>query len=85
MIDLRPFFDKIQYSDTHFCYKGLIKNINLVEGDYYLGLFYFINDTFRDIYDLNRLTIREQVAIKGLKKYDTPYLGLVTLEHTNAD
>lgn len=85
MVDLRPYFHKIRYTGTNFIYKGIIKNINLVEGDYYLGLFYYINDTFRDMYDLNRLTIREHVPLKGLKKYDTPYLGLVTLDHTHAE
>ncbi len=59
MIDLRPYFDYITYTDTHFCYKGVIRKINLVEGEYYIGFFYFINDTYKDIYDLKRITIRE--------------------------
>ena len=81
MIDLRPYFEFIKYTDNHFCYHGIIKNINLVEGEYYIGFFYFINDTYKDIYDLKRISIREQPAVGNLKKYDTPYRGLVELEH----
>ena len=83
MIDLRPFFDYITYSATHFCYRGVIRNINLVEGEYYIGFFYFINDTYRDIYDLKRITIRESEMAGDIKKYDTPYRGLVELTHEN--
>lgn len=83
MIDLRPYFDYITYTDTHFCYKGVIRKINLVEGEYYIGFFYFINDTYKDIYDLKRITIREKPTTSKLKKYDTPYRGLVELTHEN--
>ena len=83
MIDLRPYFDFITYTDTHFCYKGVIRKINLVEGEYYIGFFYFINDTYKDIYDLKRITIREKTTTSKLKKYDTPYRGLVELTHEN--
>lgn len=81
MIDLRPYFDFITYSSTHFCYKGVIRKMNLVEGEYYIGFFYFINDTYRDIYDLKRITIRESEMDGNFKKYDTPYRGLVELAH----
>lgn len=81
IIDLRPFLDKILYTEKKCNYKGVIKNLNFVEGEYYFGLYYGINGAFNDIFDLSILRVRNVNSENEIKLYKPQYRGFIELNH----
>ena len=81
IIDIRQNFDKIKYFDDYCIYKGIVRNLALIEGEYFFGIHYNINNEFRDMYDLCTLRVKPDYSSNQVKKYEAQYRGFIELEH----
>ena len=81
IIDLRNYLDKVVYEKSSCIYRGYIKNLNLVEGEYYVGIHYGIDKKYNDIYDICLLRIKPEQFGDTIRKYEAKYRGLVEIEH----
>ena len=81
IIDLRENLSESHFKDSQFVYNGVIKAINLVEGEYYWGLYYSINEIHRDIYDLSVVRVKPDIMEGKYKKYETQYRGVIEFDH----
>ncbi|MBD0276427.1 MAG: ABC transporter ATP-binding protein [Bacteroidota bacterium] len=80
IIDLRSYFDVGTLQDNYFIHKGIIQNMNFIEGEYFFGLYYNINGNRNDMFDLRKLII-EPCPGEEIKKYEPQYRGCVELKH----
>ncbi len=77
--DLRNSFGRfIQEVDGH-SYEGKISRFNLIEGFYYVGLYYGVDAVQHDLYDLARIQVKNVAQDAGIKPYDIQYRGFVEL------
>ncbi|HYC84368.1 MAG TPA: ABC transporter ATP-binding protein [Chryseosolibacter sp.] len=78
IFDLRPFFQSFQTSGDFVEYTGVINRFNVIEGNYYVGLFYGINGRHGDLYDLTRIQVKGDTNMT-IKPYHPQYRGFVEL------
>ena len=79
IIDLRHFFHCFKYSDKRITISGSITRLNLVEGEYSIGLHYGINLDVEESSDLATLVISDDKK-SSLTKYQPQYRGVMELE-----
>ena len=79
IFDLRSFFKSFQKEKEGVLYSGTIRNFNLIEGNYYVGLFYGFNSHHGDVYDLIKIHVKSEVNKYESKPYDLQYRGYVEL------
>ena len=79
IFDLRTFFKSFQKEKEGVLYSGTIRNFNLIEGNYYVGLFYGFNSHHGDVYDLIKIHVKSEVNKYESKPYDLQYRGYVEL------
>lgn len=77
--DLRPFFNDFKYGIDRVEYESTINNFNLIEGIYFIGLYYTINGFQNDLFDLKKLEVKPKQNENKFKPYDTQYRGYVEL------
>jgi lipopolysaccharide transport system ATP-binding protein len=78
IFDLRNDFKEFNHDGNSISFEGKIERLNLVEGYYYVGIFYGFNRIYGDVFDLIRLQVKTP-EIKGVKPYDIQYRGIVEL------
>ena len=79
IFDLRNFFEYFQRDQDTLAYTGTIRNFNLIEGVYAVGLFYGFNDIHGDVYDLIRIQVKNEIDTSKVRPYDVQYRGFVEL------
>lgn len=80
IFDLREPLEKSPESESQLELNGSIKKFNLVEGTYWVGLYFGTNGVQRDIYDLVQVQVLRNLTNHSLKPYDVQYRGYVELE-----
>jgi lipopolysaccharide transport system ATP-binding protein len=78
--DMRPSFSSFVEDGPVLSYNGVIDRFNLIEGEYYVGLYYGINGKHGDIFDLAKVQVREPYHLDGIRPYDVQYRGFVELK-----
>jgi ABC-type polysaccharide/polyol phosphate transport system ATPase subunit len=78
--DMRSSFASFMEDGPVLSYSGVINRFNLIEGEYYVGLYYGINGKHGDIFDLAKVQVREPYHIDGIRPYDVQYRGFVELK-----
>jgi lipopolysaccharide transport system ATP-binding protein len=81
IVDLRPYLKEIVFNEKHFTYTGVINNLNFIEGEYFFGINYGINGTFRDIHGLSILRVKPDGFNSKVKKHEPKYRGFIELDH----
>ncbi len=80
IIDLRPFIRFFIRKENRLILKGKVENMNLVEGEYSIGLFYVINETRKEILDINQIRIKPELNTHAqIKPYLSHYRGHLEL------
>ncbi len=80
IIDLRPFIKYFERDGNFLSLKAKVENINLVEGEYSLGLFYVINEVRKEVMDIHRVRIKPGLPQHPqVKPYLSQYRGHVEL------
>lgn len=79
IFDLRRFFKLFLKEEDFVKYCGTIRNFNLIEGTYYVGLFYGFNSVHGDVYDLGKIQVKREVDKYEVIPYDMQYRGYVEL------
>jgi lipopolysaccharide transport system ATP-binding protein len=77
IFDLRNFFKSFKREQQYLGYSGVIKNFNLIEGTYYVGLFYGFNSIHGDVYDLTKIQVKNATVTQLVSQYDVQYRGFV--------
>lgn len=72
VIDLRPFLKNFVRAGNKLIMKGKVENMNLVEGEYSMGLFSIIDDNRKEILDINEIRVK---PAPGLHENVRPYLS----------
>jgi ABC-type uncharacterized transport system ATPase subunit len=75
IVDLRPHFSSFAYREGEIVVHGDIKNLNLVEGDYNIGLYFVINQSRKELQNLMNITILSP-ATQSIK-YQAQHRGIV--------
>ena len=79
VFDLRNFFKSFSRNHSHLKYSGIVNNFNLIEGKYYVGIFYGLNSVYGDVYDLVGIQVKNAPEKYNVKPYDPQYRGYVEL------
>ncbi len=79
IFDLRMFFKSFQKEQDGISHSGTIRNFNLVEGNYYVGLFYGFDSVHGDVYDLIKIQVKSEIAKYEVRPYDIQYRGYIEL------
>ncbi len=80
IVDLRPFIKFFIRAGNRLVLKGKVEKINLVEGDYSIGLFYVINETKKEVLDITQIRIKPAHSVNDtVKPYLSQYRGHVEL------
>ncbi|MEO6188019.1 MAG: ABC transporter ATP-binding protein [Ginsengibacter sp.] len=80
IIDLRPFIKYFERDGNTLSLKAKVENMNLVEGEYSIGLFYVINEVRKEVMDIHRIRIKPGLAQHPqVKPYLSQYRGHVEL------
>jgi lipopolysaccharide transport system ATP-binding protein len=80
IIDLRPFLKFFAKNGNTFQLKGTIEKINLIEGDYSVGLYYNIEETAKEILDISRIRIKPAANTHTeVKPYLSQHRGYIEL------
>jgi ABC-type polysaccharide/polyol phosphate transport system ATPase subunit len=77
IFDLRNFFSAFVTVGNELKYSGVVRHFNLIEGIYYVGLFYGFNATHGDVYDLVKIQVKNEPDKLKVKPYDVQYRGYV--------
>ncbi len=78
IIDLRPFIQYFVKAGNRLCLKGKIEKLNLVEGEYSIGLYYMINEMRKEVLDLTQVRIKPAYpSTVSVKPYLSQYRGHV--------
>lgn len=80
VIDLRAYINDFKKEEKKLSIEGVIQNINLVEGEYSIGLHYNINETRKDVYDINQIRIKPNLILNS-NPYNFSYRGFLELEN----
>jgi lipopolysaccharide transport system ATP-binding protein len=80
IIDMRPYLDKVRQQQNTLQLNGMINSLNLVEGDYSIGLYYGFNDVKKEILDISQIRVkpRQNTSIK-VNPYLSQYRGYLEL------
>lgn len=79
ILDLRDYLDRFVYDHNQLQISGSLQRLNLVEGDYQIGLHYAINHTVKEIQDLVSIAISDNSS-SSVRKYLPHYRGTMELE-----
>jgi lipopolysaccharide transport system ATP-binding protein len=80
IIDLRPFIQFFTKKENKLTLRGKVENMNLVEGEYSVGLFSVINETRKEILDINQIRIKPGLnSHSQVKPYLSHYRGHLEL------
>ncbi|HET7114940.1 MAG TPA: ABC transporter ATP-binding protein [Hanamia sp.] len=77
--DLREFIKNFKKEENTLSLEGTIENMNLVEGEYSIGLHYNINETRKDIYDVNQIRVKPCLTSSSINPYSPNYRGFLEL------
>jgi lipopolysaccharide transport system ATP-binding protein len=78
--DLREQLAKLEDNEGCIEVTDHIKKFNLVEGTYWVGLYFGTNGLQRDIYDLAQIQVLKNLRNHSVKPYEVQYRGCVELE-----
>jgi hypothetical protein len=81
IVDLRPYFDHLQFNGGHVTYNGIIERLDFIEGDYFFGLHYNVNHSVKDLFNLAGLRIKSGIYEGSIKKYLARHRGIVEIKH----
>lgn len=81
IVDLRKHIAHFKNGNHLLDVKGILKQVNLVEGTYYIGLYYGINNHKNDLYDIKRIEIKPNVDYGPIKPYELQYRGQVYINY----
>jgi lipopolysaccharide transport system ATP-binding protein len=76
--DLRKLFTGTGGQET-ITFTAAISSFNLIEGAYYVGLYYGLNGVKRDLHDLVKLQVKNKAELLKIQPYETQYRGYVEL------
>ena len=80
IIDLRPFIKYFIKEENRLTLKGKVEKMNLVEGEYSVGLYYFIDQTRRELLDINQIIVKPALQVhEDVKPYLSQYRGYLEL------
>jgi lipopolysaccharide transport system ATP-binding protein len=79
ILDLRDYLDRFVSKLNQLQIRGSLQRLNLVEGDYPIGLHYAINHTVREIQDLVSISVSDN-SNSSVRRYLPQYRGLMELE-----
>ncbi|MEO8862085.1 MAG: ABC transporter ATP-binding protein [Ginsengibacter sp.] len=77
VIDLRPFINKFVFDNKHLEINGFLEDINLVEEDYAIGLYFTINNISKEMLDLGHVRVKPPLAETELNPYQAQYRGFI--------
>jgi lipopolysaccharide transport system ATP-binding protein len=80
IIDLRDHINEFEYSSNQISIRGLIMKLNLVEGDYQIGLHYGINYIVGEAQDVTTMTITDNNQT-SIRRYLPQYRGVMELDY----
>jgi lipopolysaccharide transport system ATP-binding protein len=81
VVDLRPFINKFVMDNQHLEVKGFLEDINLVEEDYSIGLYFTINNIRKEMLDLAHVRVKPPLAETELNPYQAQYRGFIDLSN----
>lgn len=79
IFDLRSAFKSFRVEQNCMEYRGTIRNFNLIEGIYHVGLFYGFNSIHGDVYELSKIQVKRYADKYEVIPYDMQYRGYVEL------
>lgn len=80
IIDLRPFLKNFVREENTMILKGEVKNMNLVEGEYSVGLFCIIDEVRKELLDINQIRVKPALSLhEDVKPYLSQYRGHLEL------
>ena len=79
IIDLRDHIDEFEYSSNQILIRGSIMKLNLVEGDYQIGLHYGINYSVGEAQDVTSITVSDNNQT-SVRRYLPQYRGVMELD-----
>jgi len=81
IVDLRKDIERFKSGNHLLDVKGVLKHVNLVEGTYYIGFYYGINQHKDDLFDIKRIEIKPSVHYGPIKPYELQYRGQVYINY----
>jgi lipopolysaccharide transport system ATP-binding protein len=63
IIDLRPYLDKIKTTDGKLMLNGIIDSLNLVEGEYSVGIYYGFNEVRKELLDITQIRVKAKLSL----------------------
>jgi lipopolysaccharide transport system ATP-binding protein len=63
IIDLRPYLDKIKTTDGKLMLNGIIDSLNLVEGEYSVGMYYGFNEVRKELLDVTQIRVKAKLSL----------------------
>lgn len=87
IVDLREYIDRFDRQGEQLILNIALENVNLVEGEYSVGLYYGIEEIKKEILDITQLRIKPPItAMSNIKAYVPQHRGFVELlHHTKID
>jgi len=80
IVDLRPFIKFFTKAGQMLTLKGCVENLNLVEGDYSIGLYYCIDEARKEVLDINQIRVKPGLSLYSkVKPYLSQYRGHLEL------
>jgi lipopolysaccharide transport system ATP-binding protein len=79
IVDLRDHLDAFKHSANQILIGGSIKRLNLVEGDYNIGLHYCINDLVGEAHNIATITVADPNHA-SIRRYLPQYRGVMELD-----
>ena len=79
IFDLRNFFKSFRRDSSSVSFTATIRNFNLIEGMYQVGLFYGVDSTHGDLYDLVKIQVKRKADLYEVNPYENQYRGYVEL------
>jgi ABC-type polysaccharide/polyol phosphate transport system ATPase subunit len=80
IIDLRPHFEKFKKEGDKLLMTGRFENINLVEGEYSIGIYYGIDEIKKEILDIGQIRIKPRLNINTkINPYFSKHRGYLEL------
>lgn len=80
ILDLRDYLYIFKCVENQIEFNGVIRNFNLVEGDYFVGLYYTLNNTSKDIFEITQVSVKANIDKSKSKPYEAQYRGFAELE-----
>ncbi len=78
IIDLRDYFKDFEYTSNQILVRGLILNLNLVQGDYQIGLHFGIDYIVGEVQDIATIAIDDNPQT-SIQRYSPQYRGVMEL------